>query len=98
MKKVVFLLLFLSVVLSRGVLAQDKKVEVFVTDWCPYCVKLETILKTNHIQYTRYDIERSAEGSRLFYRLGGEGVPMTRVDQAVIYGYDPEKIMTAIQG
>ena len=77
--------------------AQTKKVEIFVTSWCPYCRKLESFLKTNGIEYTRYDVENDEAGSQLFSELGGEGVPVTRVGHRVIHGYDPESIVAALQ-
>ena len=76
---------------------QTRKVEVFVTSWCPYCLKLESFLKDQGIDYTRYDVESDEAGSRIFSELGGEGVPMTRVGNQVIHGYDPESIVAALQ-
>ena len=59
--------------------APPKKVEIFVTSWCPYCRKLEAFLKQSQIEYTRYDVEKDEKGARLFEDLGGEGVPLVRV-------------------
>ncbi len=77
-------------------MAQNTKVEIFVTSWCPYCRKLETFLKKNQIVYTRYDVETDAKGAEIFERLGGSGVPMSRVGKEVIHGYDPEGILAAL--
>ena len=76
---------------------QTPKVEIFVTSWCPYCRKLESFLKENQIDYTRYDVEKDAKGAEEFGRLGGEGVPMARVGEEIIHGYDPEGILAALQ-
>ena len=95
-RRLLFLLVPL-IFLSSASWAQDKKVDVFVTSWCPYCVKLEKFLKNNEIDYTRHDVERDADGGRLFSELGGEGVPLSRVGSTVIHGYDPEGIMTALK-
>ncbi len=98
MKRCLFFVLFWLVVLTNISWAQDKKVEVFVTTWCPFCQKLENFLKNNRIDYKRYDVEKDAEGSRLFSELGIEGVPVTRIDSTLIQGYDREGIMAALQG
>ena len=91
-----FLLLSLALFSSQA-LAEDKKVEVFVTSWCPYCAKLEGFLKSHKIDYKRYDVEHDADGGQIFMDLGGEGVPMARVGSTVIRGYDPESLVTALQ-
>ena len=97
MKRVLFLALLFSAALSAAAIAQDKKVEIFVTDWCPYCTKLESFLKKHHIEYTRYNVEKSEEGSRIFSELGGIGVPLVRVGSTVIPGYDPEALMEELK-
>ena len=76
--------------------SQSKTVEIFVTSWCPYCMRLESFLKKNDIDYTRYDVERDAKGARIFTELGGEGVPLSRVGKQVIHGFDPERILAAL--
>ena len=76
---------------------QAAKVEIFVTSWCPYCRKLEAFLERNQIEYTRYDVEADTKGAEIFEELGGSGVPVTRVGNEVIHGYDPERIIAAIK-
>ena len=97
MKRYLFFLLFFLTLFSGSSWAQDKKVEVFVTSWCPYCAKLEKFLKGNNIDYKRYDVERDEEGSRLFSEIGGQGVPVTRVGSTVIHGYDTEGVLAALK-
>ena len=72
-------------------------VEVFVTSWCPYCNQLESFLKKENIPYTRYDVERDAKGAEIFEKIGGAGVPVARVGNKVIHGYDPERILEALR-
>ena len=77
--------------------APSKKVEVFVTGWCPYCKKLESFLKNNHIDYTRYDVEQDAAGAAIFEKIGGDGVPVARIGNKVIHGYDPDAVLAALR-
>ena len=78
--------------------AKDPAVEVFVTSWCPYCKKLEEHLRTEKIDYRRYDIESDPDGARIFGSIGGSGVPVTRVyGKYLIPGYDPESIQEALK-
>ena len=77
--------------------AKAGKVEVFVTDWCPYCKKLEAFLKAKKVQYTRYNIERDKKGAKLHAQLGGGGVPVLRVGSQVIHGFDQAQVASALR-
>jgi glutaredoxin len=71
-------------------------VAIYVTEWCPYCRRLEEFLKTNKIRYTRYDIEKSAIGRKRHIELGGGGVPVVVVGKQVIRGFDERAIRKAL--
>jgi len=73
-----------------------KSVEVFVTNWCPYCRQLEASLKANQVTYVRYDIEQNPEGERKHRALGGGGIPVTKVGDVVIRGNNPQAILRAL--
>jgi glutaredoxin len=82
-----------SVAASR----QQALVEVFVTDWCPYCQRLEAFLKQNKVAYQRKNIEQSAEARAEHQALGGGGIPVTRINgREVIRGFKPDAIARAI--
>lgn len=72
------------------------KVVVFVTAWCPYCKQLETFLRSRGIAYKAYDIEKNAEGRKLYSSLGVSGVPVVKIGETVIPGYDPDRIMATL--
>lgn len=91
---VLALVCLLSPVLSA---AQAKKVDIFVTSWCPYCAKLQDFLERNRIEYSRHDVEKDPAAERAFQRMNGQGVPLARVGDQVIHGYDPDKILNALQ-
>ncbi len=79
--------------------APSKKVEVFVTDWCGYCRKLESFLKKNNIEFTRYNVEKDIKGKLLYSQIkGANGVPVTRIGDEIVYGYDPDAILAAVNG
>ena len=63
------------------------KLEIFVADWCGYCQALEADLKTAHIPYTRYNIETSKIGQKVYKELGGGGIPISRIGKTIIRGY-----------
>jgi glutaredoxin len=97
MKKLVLVLLFVLVLGGFSAAAEAPKVDIFVTSWCPYCSKLESFLKKRDVDYTRWDIEKDAKGARLFADLGGEGVPVARIGDRVVHGYDPAEIESALE-
>jgi glutaredoxin len=74
--------------------AQERPtVEVFVTDWCPFCQRLEAFLQKNDIEYVRLDIEKDGDAQREHRALGGGGgIPVTRIGSQVIWGYRPDVI------
>lgn len=69
-------------------------VEIYVTDWCGYCRKLEEFLDQQGIAYTSFDIEKDKSAKRRHAALGS-GVPITRVGTKIISGYRPEEILQA---
>ncbi len=73
------------------------QVEVFVTDWCPYCRRLEEFLKSKGIAYQRYNIELDKEASDKYAALGTSGVPVTRIGTKVIHGYNPDAILQTLK-
>lgn len=75
--------------------AARQKVELFVTDWCGYCRKLEAFLNENGISYQKFDIEKNASAKRIHASLGS-GVPIARVGKTVIEGYNPDAILQAV--
>ncbi|MBI5888617.1 MAG: glutaredoxin family protein [Deltaproteobacteria bacterium] len=73
--------------------ATNKKIEIFVTSWCPYCKKLLASLDANGIAYTKYDIEKDSNARAVYKSLGGGGVPLTRIGSTTVRGNNPEAIM-----
>ncbi len=76
----------------------SRRVEVFVTSWCPYCKKLEKHLQDRGISYARYDIEKNPQGAKLLRSFSmGAGVPVTRIGTKIISGYNPAEIDAALR-
>ena len=97
MKRVLVLVAFLCLVHSAVWAEQIKKVDIFVTSWCPYCRKLEGFLKQSGIDYTRHDVEKDRGSAQEFESFGGEGVPVTRVGETIVRGYAPQEILAALK-
>lgn len=72
-------------------------VVLYSTTWCGYCTKTRHFLNKNKIPFVEHDIETSADAYRDYKALGGQGVPVVRVSDQVLHGYDPDGIISALR-
>lgn len=77
--------------------AGGNRVELFVTSWCPYCRQLESFLIKNNVDYTRYDIEEDFWAKAEHQRMGGGGVPVTRVGKTVLRGFSVPELSEVLR-
>lgn len=75
--------------------AGQGEVILYATSWCGYCAKTREFLGERGIAYTEHDIEKSADARRAYEALGGRGVPLLKVNDTVIHGYNPQGILAA---
>jgi glutaredoxin len=73
-------------------------VEIFVTSWCGYCKMMEKALDKKGVAYTTFDIEKNDRAAKIYRDLGGRGVPLVRVGSKVVYGYDPDTVISYVNG
>lgn len=73
-------------------------VELYVTSWCGYCKMMEQVLDKKGIAYTAYDIEKDDHAAQIYRELHGRGVPLVRVGSKVVYGYDPDTVISYVKG
>jgi glutaredoxin len=67
------------------------KVEIYVTDWCPYCVQAIQFLKDNRVPYVAYNIEKNSEAAKRKERLTSrQGVPFAVINGKKIYGFSAQ--------
>ena len=62
------------------------------TWWCPYCYEARRYLTSNNISYCEYDIERSAEGEKLFNEVKGQAIPVLLIGKYMINGFDETRL------
>jgi glutaredoxin len=73
-------------------------VELFVTSWCGYCKMMEEFLDKKGIPYKTYDVENDDQAAKVYRSLHGRGVPLVRVGSKVVYGYDPDTVLSYVNG
>ena len=70
-----------------------KKVLVYSTKSCPYCIRLKQFLAENNISYVDYDVgQDSQRAEEMTAKSGQMGVPVLDIDGQIIVGFDKEKI------
>ena len=74
--------------------AKKPKVEVIVSNDCPNCVALEMFLQAKGIEYTRLDVDNDPKARKMYYQLGGGGVPLSKIRGRIVRGFDPVEIMS----
>jgi len=74
----------------------DKKIILLSMRGCGWCDKVKKLLDSSGKSYRELNVKNS-EGSRLFKKYNGTGVPMLIVNNRVIRGYSPNKILDAIE-
>lgn len=72
-------------------------VELFVTSWCGYCRKMESFLIEKGIKFTKHDIEKDPSAAVEYRDLGARGVPVIRIGDNVIHGYNPAAVMRYLE-
>lgn len=75
----------------------DKKVVVYSTSTCPYCIRAKQFLTENNIAFTNYDVSTDQEKTEEMVRKSGQmAVPVLDIGGEIIVGFDKEKIKEAL--
>lgn len=71
----------------------NKKITVYSTPTCPYCIRLKQFLKDNNIPFEHYDVSVNQEkAEEMIQKSGQMGVPVLDIEGEIITGFDKEKI------
>jgi glutaredoxin-like YruB-family protein len=75
----------------------DKKIKVYSTPSCPYCVRLKQFLKENNVEFVDIDVSVNQEAAQdIIQRSGQMGVPVLEINGEIIVGFDQDKIKAAL--
>jgi len=68
---------------------KQKKVLIYTTSTCPWCVKTKTFLKESKIKYEEINVtENPKRRNEVFEKSGQMGVPVTDIEGTIVIGYD----------
>lgn len=70
-----------------------KKVIIYSTPTCPFCVALKDFLRSKNIPFEDYDVSENEEKLKEMVEKSGQfGVPVVDIDGQIVIGFDKEKI------
>lgn len=71
----------------------DKKVKIYSTPTCPFCMMAKKFLKENNIDFEDIDVSTDqAKAQEMVQKSGQMAVPVIDIDGEIIVGFDKEKI------
>ena len=74
-----------------------KKVTVYSTPTCPYCIRAKQFLRDNSVVFTDIDVSRDQDTAQeMISRSGQMGVPVIEIDDEIVVGFDKEKIKSSL--
>lgn len=78
---------------------RDIHVIMYMTVWCPYCVKAREYLRSLDVNLIEYNIERDkSKRDEMLGKSGGSiGVPLVDIEGIIIRGYNPDAFQAAIE-
>ena len=77
---------------TEDILRTRPEVVMLGTWWCQYCYQARRYFTNQNITYCEYDIERSAEGEKLYNDINAQVIPVLLVDEYVISGFDEVRL------
>ena len=76
----------------------DKKVTIYTTNICPWCIKAKEFFKENKISYKEKNGQEEPKlANELLEKSGQMGVPVIVVGDSVIIGFNKERIKKALK-
>jgi len=71
----------------------NKKVIVYSTTFCPYCVTLKGFLKEKGVEFEDINVSEDKEAAKKMIDISGQtGVPVVDIDGQIVVGFDRGKI------
>ncbi len=70
-----------------------KTVTIYSTPVCHFCQAAKEYFKENSVEYTEHDVAADAEKRQEMIEMTGQmGVPVIRIEDDVVIGFDESKV------
>jgi glutaredoxin-like YruB-family protein len=78
--------------------AGEAVVSIYTTPVCHFCHAAKDFFKENNIAYTEYDVAADADRRQEMIDLSGQmGVPVIRIKEDLIIGFDEPKVRELLE-
>ena len=75
----------------------SKKVTIYSTPTCPYCIRTKKFLEDNKIAFEDIDVASNpGKAEEMVKKSGQMGVPVLDIEGKIIVGFDKEAIQKAL--
>jgi len=75
----------------------NKKVKVYSTSTCPFCIRVKQFLKDKNVAFEDIDVSSNQAAAQEMIKISGQmGVPVLDIEGQVIIGFDKEAITSAL--
>jgi len=76
----------------------DKKVTIYTTNICPWCIKAKEFFKENKISYAEKNVQENPKlANELLEKSGQMGVPVIIIGDSVLIGFNKERVKKALK-
>ena len=73
------------------------KIKIYTTPTCPYCVMAKEYFRFKKLPFEEVDVSQNQDKAEELIKLSGQiGVPVIKIDDKVIVGFDQERIESAL--
>ena len=77
----------------------EPKIQVYLTDWCPYCARAKSLLESKGAQFEAINIEERPEArAEMMARSGRRSVPQIFIGDTHVGGCDDLYALDAAGG
>jgi len=74
-----------------------KKVKVYSTPTCPWCIKAKSFLKEKKIDFKDFDVSSDEKAkNEMVVKSGQMGVPVIDIEGKIIVGFDENELTQSL--
>ena len=76
----------------------DKKVKIYSTPTCTYCMAIKKFLEKNEVQYEDFNVAQDEDALKeMKEKTGQMGVPVVEIGEDVVVGFNKKKISKLLE-
>ena len=77
---------------------KEKKVKIYSTPTCTYCVAIKKFFEKNEVDYEEVNVAEDQEAlQEMKEKTGQLGVPVTEIGDDIVIGFDKKKISKLLE-